>query len=76
MTTTQYTATLNERWDAISQANYGTPYQYERIQRANPQVTDPLYMLQGRVLLIPVVDASEVAETTAVNTDSLPPWKR
>ena len=72
----EYTATLNQRWDAISQANYQTPYLYEQIKRANPEVTDSLYMTQGRVLRVPVLFAEDV-NTSAVNTaNQLPPWKR
>ena len=74
--TTKYTARALERWDAISQANYGTPYEYERIQRANPQVADPLFMVQGRVLLVPVIESSAVSAAGAIAAEKLPPWKR
>lgn len=77
-TFTRYTATQYERWDVISQANYGTPYLYERIRRANPSVTDPLHMTQGRVLLVPVLANGDVADVVAgaVAVEKLPPWRR
>ena len=80
-TFTRYTATQYERWDTISQANYGTPYLYERIRRANPTVTDPLFMTQGRVLLVPVI-VPENGNTfngpmvSVMAADKLPPWRR
>jgi hypothetical protein len=74
----QYIATVGERWDTISQANYNTPYLYERIQRANPEaMVDKLVMSMGRVLLVPVMEASEVATVSgATDTSKLPPWRR
>jgi hypothetical protein len=74
----QYIANVGERWDTISQANYNTPYLYERIQRANPEAMgDKLVMSMGRVLLVPVLEASEVATVAAqVDVSKLPPWRR
>jgi hypothetical protein len=74
---TTYTATVGERWDSISHAVYGTPYDYERIQRANPTVTDRFVMARGRVLFVPVVESVTVAEQQrAINQSKLPPWRR
>jgi len=58
-----------DRWDLISQAHYGTPYEYERIIAANPTIPITPVLPPRRKLAIPVIAS---VKTVA----GLPPWKR
>jgi len=59
----------DERWDALAWAYYQDPYDYERIQRANPTVPRNEVIPAGTRLRIPVLES-----TTATITTKLPPW--
>ena len=68
----QYTTKQGDRWDQISQAAYGTPFQYVVIQEANKSVPLVPVLPGGIVLQVPIITQAE----TKVNNTSLPPWKR
>ena len=68
----QYTTKAGDRWDTISQAAYGTPFQYLAIQEANKNVPLLPVLPGGIVLQVPIIAQA----VTQVNNTSLPPWKR
>ena len=60
-----------DRWDNLAYRYYGNPYAYGAIVEANPAEFMRLPILpSGIVLKIPVV------ETSRVQPQNLPPWKR
>ncbi|WP_296663510.1 tail protein X [Paraburkholderia sp.] len=58
-----------ERWDQLSYHYYGTPFEYERIVGANPDVPITPALPGGLLLAIPVIATDEL-------TGDLPPWMR
>lgn len=71
MATIQYTVTEGERWDNVSSIAYGTPFEIQRLIKANPNVPIQELIPGGTVLELPVIDESIVADKSL-----LPPWKR
>jgi len=65
-----YVTNEGDRWDQISQAHYGTPYEYERIIAANPTIPIRASLPAGLRIAVPVISR------TASQASSLPPWKR
>jgi phage tail protein X len=63
-----------ERWDTLAAHYYGDAMAYGRLVEANPHANIVPALPAGLVLLIPVVDATEQAQT--LSDEELPPWKR
>lgn len=59
-----------ERWDNISQEQYGSPLLYSRIIEANPDV--PVYDVipAGTTLFVPVLTEDEIHKVNQVKS----PW--
>lgn len=60
-----------ERWDSISQQHYGTPFEIERLLRANPDVPRTPIVPIGTLLLVPVDKLPN-----PIDSRGLPPWLR
>jgi phage tail protein X len=63
-----------ERWDTLAAHYYGDAMDYGRLIVANPHANISPALPAGLVLLIPVMDATEQAQT--LSDEELPPWKR
>ncbi len=64
-----YITSDKDRWDLISYKFYDTPFFYEEIINANPDIPITPELNAGIQLKIPVL------ENTNKNTINLPPWK-
>ncbi len=64
-----YITTQNDRWDLISYKFYKTPFLYEKIIKANPNIPIKPILDAGIELKIPVIQESETIKF------ELPPWK-
>jgi hypothetical protein len=56
-----------ERWDAISQKMYGTPFEVESLIQNNPGIPIGDYVAQGVQVFVPLI-------TPATSTTSSTPW--
>ncbi len=64
-----YITKQNDRWDSISYKFYKTPFLYEQIIKANPEVSIVPVLDAGIKLKIPVIE-----ETQTIKFESVP-WK-
>ncbi|MDX2215525.1 MAG: hypothetical protein SFY66_19835 [Oculatellaceae cyanobacterium bins.114] len=69
---TEYTTRQGQRWDTIATETLNDPYGYPAIIELNPQWRNNSTLPGNVKLLIPVVEATEVA----IAAENLPPWKR
>ncbi len=62
----------DDRWDLIADRQYGDPYGYVRLLRANPPATvgvpAPIFPARQR-LTVPIIEAE-------TSVEDLPPWLR
>lgn len=68
----KYVTVEGDRWDWVSYLNYGEPYLYDEIIRANGDLAEELKLspvLPGNITLeIPALEVRDIGE--------LPPWRR
>lgn len=61
-----------DRWDLLADRQYGDPYGYVRLLRANPPATigvpAPIFAARA-TLTVPIIEA-------AISVEDLPPWLR
>lgn len=69
----EYITKDGDRLDTIANACYGNPFDWSAILSNNPTLPIQDVYLAGIRLAIPI---QLVEETTAVNLEKLPPWKR
>lgn len=65
-----YITAEKDRWDLISNKFYKTPYLYEKIIKANPNIPIEPILQSGIELKIPVISESETIKF------ELLPWKQ
>lgn len=66
----EHITTEGERWDQISNAYYGNPYEQARLVDANPTVPPTVVLPGGLSLLVPII------EEAPQSVEDLPPWRR
>jgi phage tail protein X len=64
----EYQTKPGDRWDLIAWANYGDPYAYEELIRANPTVAAEPILSGGINLRVPILEA------TTLNSEWAP-WR-
>lgn len=64
-----YKTNENDRFDLISSKFYGTPFEYERVIQANPEVQITETLKAGLTIKVPKIEENK-------NTGNLPIWKQ
>lgn len=65
-----HTVVSGERWDTISELEYGDSKYTPEIQLANPEIALDIPLQAGVVLRIPIKDVVDTQK------ELLPPWKQ
>jgi len=72
MASIQYITVRPERWDNIANMAYGNANLSEVLIKANPDVSISAVIEAGTILNLPILEI----ESSATDTELLPPWKR
>lgn len=71
MATIPYTTKQGDSWDKIAYEVYGDPFKIKELIEANPNLEIKQIFDDGEVVNVPVLQ-----DTTVIDEDLLPPWKR